>query len=184
MDSYQKKPSTSKDRDQFPVSVLMRYQASTNNKWSNGQWEASSIVVGDLSATPVDSKQSEQAIRKQAIRSDVDNPETLYSGFTVAIYKDDAESYYHNLMSDNPKAFVICRSDETDSDQIKPVLVTLSYGEATSYMETEELVYSVALPPELYKWLEQFVLEHYVPEKKKKRRRDNWKETSERETVK
>lgn len=184
MDSYQKKPSTSIDRAQFPVSVLMRYQATPHNKWSNGQWEASGIVVGELSATPADSKQSEQAIRKQAIRSDVDNPETLWSGFTVEIYKDDAESYYHNMVSDTPRAFVICRNNDTDNDAIEPVIVTLSYGEATSYMEAEELVYSVDMPAELYKWLEKFVLEHYVPEKKRKRRRENWKETTERETAK
>jgi len=27
----------------------------------------------------------------------------------------------------------------------------------------------------VYRWAEKFVLEHYVPEKKKKRKRENWK---------
>jgi hypothetical protein len=43
-------------------------------------------------------------------------------------------------------------------------------------METDEIVETVAMPPELYRWAERFVLEHYVPEKRKKRKRDNWKE--------
>jgi hypothetical protein len=42
-------------------------------------------------------------------------------------------------------------------------------------METEELVESVDMPAELYRWAERFVLEHYVPKKRKKRKRDDWK---------
>ena len=43
-------------------------------------------------------------------------------------------------------------------------------------METDEIVETVAMPPELYRWAEHFVLKHYVPEKHKKRKRENWKE--------
>jgi hypothetical protein len=32
------------------------------------------------------------------------------------------------------------------------------------------------MPAELYRWAERFVLEHYFPEKHRKRKRDNWKE--------
>ena len=43
-------------------------------------------------------------------------------------------------------------------------------------MEADEVVESVAMPAELYRWVEQYVLENYLPEKRKKRKRDNWKE--------
>ena len=52
----------------------------------------------------------------------------------------------------------------------------LSYDEATSYMEVDEPVFSLPMPPEVYRWLEAYVLEHYVPERKKKRKRDDWKQ--------
>ena len=42
-------------------------------------------------------------------------------------------------------------------------------------METDEIVESVGMPAELYRWVERFVLQHYVPEKRRKRKRDNWK---------
>ena len=42
-------------------------------------------------------------------------------------------------------------------------------------MEMDEGVYSVPLPPELYRFVEHFVLEHYVLEKRKKRKREDWK---------
>ena len=162
-------------REKFPVSVLMRYQLTPDNAWSSGQWEVDGVIVGDIG--------EKFGSGKQVIRNDSENREYLCAGLNVELYKDDAESYYHNLMSDNPKAFVVCRTDETDSNQCEPYpyLVTLSYGEATSYMEVEELVYSVDMPAELYRWVEQFVLEHYVPEKKKKRRRENWKDAGKRQ---
>ena len=32
-----------------------------------------------------------------------------------------------------------------------------------------------ACPPEVHQWLEYFVLAHFIPEKRLKRKRDNWK---------
>jgi len=170
MDNLQDLPSPVKQAERFPVSILMNFQQSQNNPWSNGQWEVTGLIVGEHIAS--------QTLTKQAIRSDTDKKEFIWTGFSVELFKDDAESYYHNLMSDNPKAFIICSADEEDSNECQPFLVTLSYDEATSYMEVDELVYSVNMPAELYRWVEHFVLEHYVPVKKKKRRRTNWKEAA------
>lgn len=168
------------DTSQFPVSVLMHFQATQNNFWSNGQWEASGLIVGEVGEKITGGHKGS----KQVVRRDLENSQYLWSGLTVALYKDESESYYHNLMSDSPKAFIVCRSNEDESSHCQPFLVTLSYDEAASYMEVDELVYSVDMPPELYRWVEQFVLEHYVPEKKRKRRRDSWKDTPERDSVK
>jgi len=173
-------PTGSSDSTQFPVSVLMQFRAAHNNFWSSGQWEVSGIIAGEIGEKITGSHQRS----KQVVQSDTDNSQLLWSGLTVELYRDQAESYYHNLMSDSPKAFIVCRSNEGDDKHCQPFLVTLSYDEAASYMEVDELVYSVALPPELYRWIEQFVLAHYVPEKKQKRRRESWKETQERDTIK
>jgi hypothetical protein len=59
--------------------------------------------------------------------------------------------------------------------------LTLSYDAAAAYMEVDELVSRVAMPAEVYRWAESFVMQHYVPERKKKRRRDDWKQGSERQ---
>jgi hypothetical protein len=42
-------------------------------------------------------------------------------------------------------------------------------------MEVEEDVFSVPMPAEIYRWVENFVLQHYVPERRKKRKREDWK---------
>ena len=183
MTKYQDIPLTPMQTGQFAVSVMMRYQITHNNAWSNGHWVASGLVVGEA-GEKFGEKVAGQKLSKQAIRNDTKHTEYLWSGLTVELHRDDAESYYHNLMSDTPRAFIVCRNDEMDSGQCQPFLVTLSYDEAASYMEVDELVYSVDMPAELYCWVEHFVLEHYVPEKRRKRRRDNWKETSRRDTIK
>jgi hypothetical protein len=57
----------------------------------------------------------------------------------------------------------------------EPVLVTLSFDAGQAYQEADETVYAVPLPPELYRAAEAFVIAHYVPEKKRKRKLENWK---------
>ena len=173
MDKSQDIPLKPEDSGQFPVSVLMHYRQSQQSLWSVGQWEVSGLIVGEAGEKLAGVSDSNQVVRR-----DIGNGQSLWTGLKVSLYKDDAESYYHNLMCEHPKAFIVCKSDELDSEQCQPFLVTLSYDEASSYLEVDELVLSLDMPAELCRWLEKFVLENYVPEKKRKRKRENWKETS------
>ena len=151
----------------FPVSVLLDYVPTPDNRWQEGRWAVTGVVAagpsGDINR-----------VQSAPLHPGSDDLQVLWSGFSVALFKDDAESYYYNIVSKTPRIFVICTSE--DDAPLKPLMVTLSYDEASSYMESDEAVESVAMPAELYRFVEQFVLEHYVPEKKKKRKRDNWKE--------
>ena len=97
----------------------------------------------------------------------------LYTGFTLKLHKDEAESYYFNLMGERPSIFVIC--SEHESGQLMPFLTTPSYDEAIAHTEVEEHVFSLPIPPEVYRWIERYVLEHYRPTPKRKRKRENWK---------
>ena len=36
---------------------------------------------------------------------------------------------------------------------------------------------AVPVPPEIYQYLEKFVVSHFVPQERKKRKRKNWSET-------
>lgn len=150
---------------QYPVAVMVEFQRVDNNRWVDGRWVVTGVVSGEQLAT--------DGIQCRQIHTSDTGQQYLWSGFSVELHKDDAESYYYNLMSDNPGAFVIC--NEEQGEPLQPEFVTLSYGEATSYMETDARVERVAMPAELYRRLEQYVLANYVPEKKKKRKRDNWK---------
>ena len=68
---------------------------------------------------------------------------------------------------------VIADPDEGEGPQ--PTMVSLSFDEAHAYLESEQEVFAVPVPPEIYRWAEAFVLSHYVPEKKIKRKLKNWR---------
>ena len=65
---------------------------------------------------------------------------------------------------------------EDYDDPPDPFIVTLSFDEAHAYLEGEDDIFDVDVPPELYRWVEAFVLVNYAPEKRVKRKRKNWKE--------
>jgi hypothetical protein len=157
---------TEKVSQQFPVAVLVEHQAVHDNRWIDGCWVVTGVVAGAQFAA--------DSVRSKLVHSSESGQQYLWTGLSVALHVDDAESYYCNLMSDKPSVFIIC--NEGQDEPLQPAIVTLSYGEATTYMETDVRVERVAMPAELYRHLEQYVLANYVPEKKKKRKRDNWKE--------
>ncbi len=152
--------------DAFEVSVIVEFRMTPENRWQEGYWQVTAVVAGDLrGAEALDGRQLHAATRGQ---------QYLWTGLLVNLHKDDAENYYYNLVSENPRIFIICSQNSGEPPQ--PLIATLSYGEAGSYMETDWLVESVDMPPELYRWAERFVLEHFVPTKHRKRKRDDWKE--------
>lgn len=150
----------------FPVSIMVDYQATPDNRWQAGHWRVSGLVAGGQG----------EGVRQTPLHADAGQQQTLWTGFNVELHKDEAESYYFNIVSDTPRTFVICTLN--DNGPLQPLIVTLSYDEAASYLESDDIVESVAMPAELYRWVEQFVLENYLPQKKKKRKRENWKEAN------
>ena len=149
----------------FSVVVLMQRQPSRVSRWSDYQWEAVAVMARSVEIQP--------GTGPQLVHEDGEVLQYLYTGFDVKLYADECESYYYNLLSPTPRCYVIARENENDIPV--PFLVSLSFDEAHAYMEAEDTVYAVDVPPELYRWTEDFVLMHYAPEKRKKRKRDDWK---------
>ncbi len=148
----------------FPVGVIMQRTNIEGNPWLDARWTAKGIIVQeDMPAR----------VTRRRIKEDGPLCQYLWTGFDITLYIDQAESYYHNLMMNTPGIFVVCRMNAKDEPE--PFLVTASCDEANAYVETDEVAYSVAFPPEFYEWIERFVLQHYVPEKKVKRKLKSWK---------
>ncbi len=152
----------------FPISVVVDFRTERDRRWGSGHWEVVGVIAGRHVAG------GDRTVRGAPIRAEENDRQTLWTGLAVELHKDEVESYYHNLMAEYPSLFVVAR-DEGDAP-LEPYLASVSYGEASSYMETDASVFSLPMPAEIYRWVEQFVLEHYVPEKKKKRRRDDRKQ--------
>jgi len=153
--------------DHFPVSVIMESRPSSSI-WQDTYWDA----VGVCSASDQPPGEIPDNGVKVINRGEI--KQIVYSSLKLRLFLDECESYYHNLMSPKPGCFVIAREDENGCPV--PFLVSLSFDEAHAYQEGDDLVYAVPIPPELYRWMEEYVIEHYAPMKRKKRKRINWKD--------
>jgi hypothetical protein len=149
----------------FPVAVIMQQHPSSVSAWSDYQWRAVGITVVQ--------NPSGEAKEPLLVHEQGDTRQYLYHGFNVSLHLDECESYYYNLISPNPRCYVVTRNNEDEAPV--PFLVSMSFDEAHAYLESDEEVYDVDIPPELYRWVEAFVLTHHVAVKRKKRKRQDWK---------
>lgn len=149
--------------DHFTVAVLMERRRGVT-PWQPHVWVVVGVVAGAVAEGPV-GVPLEMPADGAALRE-------LWRGFQVRLHRDEAESYYFNLVSDRPLAFVVLREDA--AGRRVPALVTLSFDEANAYTEGDSDVEPLPMPPELVRWVERYVLDNYVPEKRVKRERRSW----------
>jgi len=153
--------------DSFPVSVIMESRVARQGPWTFPQWRVVGVVAGGGAGRPES--------RCRLIHSAEDGHEQyLWSGYAVRLHKDGAESYWYNLVGAHPSLFVICREDEETG--LAPLTVSANYDDANACMEADGTVLSTPIPPEIYQWLERYVVENYAPREPKKRQRVNWTE--------
>jgi len=145
--------------DHFSVSAVMIKQAS-QHLWGSDIWSLVGVVPG-VSQTELSQLEKQGELH-------------LWPDLALQLYPLHCDSYYHNLVSNEPKIYLVCSQDDDVSEPPQPLLLTVDYDEAASYMETSEAVFNTLLPEELYCFLERFVLTHYQPKEPKKRRRKKW----------
>ncbi len=154
---------------EMPVSVIMEARPS-KSRWVDETWHAIGITAGEHSR--IEALEPELIFAENGIRR------YLHRGFTLRLFVDQCESYYHNMVSPNPRCYVITEVDEEGVPQ--PLLVSMSFDEAHAYLEGEDDIFAVDIPPEIYVWTEAYVIANYFPEKKTRRKRNDWKNQSAR----
>jgi hypothetical protein len=145
------------------VSVLTVHEPVTGNAWISERWRVLGVVAEGASGADVP--------RRQLVRSGPEGEQYLWNGFALDLRASDADSYYHNLIGGNPSIYVLAQ--EEPGGELIPQSVTIDYIEAMAYAEFGNEGLAVPMPPEIYRTVEQFVLDHYVPEEpRSKRKRD------------
>jgi hypothetical protein len=149
----------------FPVAVVMQRNQPRPEPWSVATWN----VIGVLPGSAVGEGEQERTL----IRSEGGAEQVLWAGLNVVLHKEDLESYRYNLEASSPSLFVLCRADGED---MVPVTATVNYDEVGRCNESEDTAFAVPMPPELYQWLERYVVENYVPQEPRKRKKEKWAE--------
>lgn len=164
-----------------PVSVVLRRYEVRGKFWSLPAWSLDSVLVGqkisflDQEANPVllatDAVGAEPSTEPD--ESSRESERLLWRGYCVNLHRDACERYWHALIGEKPLVYVVLDKDEVD-DSVEPALVTIDYDEAVAHSEIDADVLTAAIPGELYRLMEQYVLTHYRPTEFKKRKRKNW----------
>jgi hypothetical protein len=138
----------------YPIAVIME-RVRLVNRWATERWEAKGVVRDVMPP----------GASERVIVSDERITQILFPGFLLKLHPDEAEGYLYNVTSPEPKVFVMWRM----RDEIaRPELLSVSYHEGARWMDSEENVGGVALPPDLLPWIAEFAALHYKPEPKKK----------------
>ncbi len=141
---------------EWPAAVIMERVALVN-RWADERWEARGIVRDSAG------KGASARVIVQAGKL----TQTLYPGYAIRLHQDEAEGYYYNITSPEPKVFVLWRMEE---DVARPKFLSVSYHEGSRWLDSGENVDGVPLPPELAPWMAEFVALYYRPEEKKPRK--------------
>lgn len=140
----------------YPVAVIME-RVKLESRWASERWEARGVVQD---AAPAGSAE-------RVIVKDERSMQVLFPGFVLRLHPDESEGYIYNIMSPQPKVFIMWRMD---GELARPESLTVSYHEGARWMDSEETVGGVALPPDLIPWIAAFAEAHYQPETPKKKR--------------
>jgi hypothetical protein len=108
----------------------------------------------------------------------------IHGGLRVELFEDDTEGYQLNATTPSPGWFVLWRMEEeaTVADQpiARPVVVSLSYHDASRWLDAQETVEQLPAPPDVVEWLKSFIDEFYQPEVKRPKRPESFKSLTDR----
>lgn len=136
------------------LAAVVMQRTALNNRWVSEKWEAGSVLPDiDPGAAP------------RVIVHTADMTQVLFSGLQIKLQRDEAEGYYMNITSPQPKVFVLWRMGENWAE---PKFLTVSYNEGARWLDSSEAVDGVPLPAQLMPWLTAYCKEHYRPEPRKK----------------
>jgi Protein of unknown function (DUF3305) len=134
------------------VAVIME-RRTLANRWETEQWEAIAVIPDTGNAEP------------SLLSEDGNSKRWLHPGYEVTLRRDEAEGYFLNVTSAEPRIFVQWQMEE---ERAIPHTVSVSYNEASTWMDAGDQVDPVPMAPELVLWLGDYVRDNYRPEPKKR----------------
>lgn len=135
------------------VAVVMQ-RRETANRWQTEVWEPVGVLPDYAGGG-----------EPRAIVESPGTTQWLYPDLPLTLHRDEAEGYYLNVSTQNPRVFVLWRMEQ---ERAVPHYVTVSYSEASRWMDGGAQVDSVAMPAELFAWVGEYVENNYRPEPKKR----------------
>lgn len=166
----------SSERPSIEVAVVMRRERihGARSRWQTWRWVLDDVVPNE----PGFGGQPRLLMR------DDEAERWLHPGYTVELFKDDAEGYQLNITTPAPCWFVLWRMEEeatlADEPMAVPTMVSLSYHDAGRWLDAQETVEQIPAPAHVLQWLQAFIDQHYQPEVKRRKRPESFKSLTDR----
>jgi hypothetical protein len=154
----------------LPVDVIME-RVPLGSRWASERWQPIAVELAAAVHPPGHSRNATPGTQPCEA---VDESRWRCRGFEIELHRSEAEGYFLNLTSPDPRVFVLWRMfDDGRAPAARPVVLTDSYTEAGRFMAGGEQVAGVALPPQIADSMRAFVAVHYKPEPRRKVKRND-----------
>jgi hypothetical protein len=163
-------------RPAIEVAVVMRKERieGAMSRWQTWRWVLDDVVQHELGF----------GTEPRLLYKNESSERWLHAGLRVELFEDDAEGYQLNASTPAPCWFVLWRMDEeangVDAPIARPVVVSLSYHDASRWLDAQETVEQVRAPAAVVQWLQAFIAVHYQPEVKRPKRPESFKSLTDR----
>jgi len=148
------------EKPKIPVAVVMQRRTSAN-RWQSEIWEPWGVLPGYA-----------EGGEPRLLVDQAGLQQWLHPGFSLVLHRDEAEGYYLNVSTDNPRVFVLWRMEDEREGVVAarglPLDVTVSYNEGGRWMDGGHSVDGVPMPAEVFAWVGEYVELNYRPEPKKR----------------
>ncbi len=152
----------------FPIDVVLE-RVPLTGPWAEAQWRALAV----LPASRHD--ESDRDAWVAFCEHNGSRPRWRFTGGAIELHPNEAEGYLLNLSAPNPVVFVMWRTpvdDAAATPPVFPVVATVNYNEAASFLDAGENVDPVPMPVEISALIVSFLAAHYRPEPARKSRRN------------
>ena len=121
----------------------------SKSRWADVVWEPWGVLPDGAAGAP------------RRLREEAGVAQWLHPGFALVLHRDESDGYYFNVSASHPRVFVLWRME---GEQALPLDVTVSSEEAGRWLDGGHAVDGVAMPPEIFAWLGDWVEKNYRPE--------------------
>jgi hypothetical protein len=163
-------------RPAIEVAVIMRKERieGAMSRWQTWRWVLDDVVEQEPGF----------GLEPRLLYKNDSGERWLHGGLRVELFEDDSEGYQLNATTPTPGWFVLWRMDEeatvADEPIARQVVVSLSYHDASRWLDAQETVEQLPAPPKVVEWLKAFIDEFYQPEVKRPKRPERFKSLTDR----
>jgi len=143
------------------------------NRWASERWQPATVEIASHGDAGLNMREEVPGLCRVEPLGSAGNLWRC-KGFEIELHPTEAEGYFLNITSPDPRIFVMWRFfEDVGEPRARPVLVTVSYNEAARFMDGGEQVDGVPMVPAINEWIRGFVNVHYKPEPRRKARRND-----------